>query len=87
MANKVISIKMDESDIERIRKYHEILIRLGIVSEKTLSMNALYKHLLLDYIAEDIRCMLSACNSCGLTPIYVNPEALERKEISLSKRV
>lgn len=83
MANKVISIKMDEKDIVRLKKYHEVLTRLGIISEKTLTLNGLYKHLLLDYIEEDIRNMLESCASYGLSPLYANPESLENNKLNL----
>lgn len=74
MANKVISIKLDEKDIKRIKRYHEALKGLGIVSERTLTMNGLYKHLLLDYLEEDIQNMVSSCSKCGLLPRYITPE-------------
>lgn len=83
MANKVMSIKIDEKDIERLKKYHEVLTRLGIISEKTLTLNGLYKHLLLDYIEEDIRNMLESCASYGLSPSYANPESLENNKLNL----
>lgn len=38
MANKGISIKLDEKDIERLRNYHEVLKHLGIISDKTLKV-------------------------------------------------
>lgn len=82
MASKVLSIKLDEKEIERLKCYYETLKGLGIISDKTLSMNGLYKHLLLDYIEEDIRRMISSCESCGLLPRYFSPEAFENNNIS-----
>ena len=82
MASKVLSIKLDEKEIERLKCYHEVLKRLGIISDKTLSMNGLYKHLLLDYLEEDIRRVVSSCASCGLLPRYFSPDVIENNNIS-----
>lgn len=82
MANKVLSIKLDEKEIERLKNYHEVLKGLGIISNKTLSLNGLYKHLLLDYLEEDIRRMISSCKSWGLLPKYFSPEEIKRNNIS-----
>lgn len=84
MANKVISIKLDEKDIARLKKYHEALIGLGIVSDKTLSMNALYKHLLLDYLEDDIRKMVANCASMGMLPKYISPEEIDEGKFSFA---
>lgn len=65
MANKTLSIKMDEKDIEKLKRYHKALIKAGITSEQDMSFNALCKHLLLDYISEDVKDAASACNSLG----------------------
>lgn len=82
MGSKVLSIKLDEKEIERLKCYHQTLKELGIISDKTLSMNGLYKHLLLDYIEEDIRRMILSCKSCGLLPRYFSPEEIENNNIS-----
>ena len=54
MANKVLSIKMDEKDIEKLKTYYELLVRTGFLSRETTSLNALYKHLLLDNLPDDM---------------------------------
>lgn len=77
MANKVISIKLDEKDIERLKKYHEALKGLGIISERTLTMNGLYKHLLLDYLEQDAYEMINTCTKFGFFPQYISPEDIE----------
>lgn len=77
MANKVISIKLDEKDIERLKNYHEALKSLGIISERTLTMNGLYKHLLLDYLEQDAYEMINTCTSYGLFPRYISPEEID----------
>ena len=78
MANKVISIKLDEKDIERLKKYHKALKGLGIISERTLTMNGLYKHLLLDYLEYDAYEMVCTCKKYGLFPHYISPEEIDR---------
>ena len=50
MANKVLTIKMDEKDIERIKKCYKAFVDAGFLSTQTMSLNAFYKHLLLDYL-------------------------------------
>ena len=44
MANKVLSIKMDEKDIEKLKKYYAALTGAGFLSSETMSLNAFYKH-------------------------------------------
>lgn len=77
MANKVISIKLDEKDIERLKNYHEALKDLGIISDRTLTMNGLYKHLLLDYLEHDAYEMINTCTKFGLFPRYVAPDEID----------
>lgn len=77
MANKVISIKLDEKDIERLKNYHEALKNLGIISDRTLTMNGLYKHLLLDYLEHDAYEMVNACTSYGLFPRYFSSDEID----------
>lgn len=84
MANKVISIKLDEQDIERLKKYYESLKGLGIISNRTLTMNGLYKHLLLDYLERDIREMINTCSQCGLLPRYVSTEEIDEGTASFT---
>lgn len=77
MANKVLSIKMDEKDIERIRKYYELLIEAGFLSSKTMSLNAFYKHLLLDYLEDDVCKAFAIYSEYGITPSCINPKTLD----------
>lgn len=76
MANKVLSIKMDEKDIERLKKYYEALIKTGFLSAKNMSLNAFYKHLLLDYLEDDIHRAFATYSNYGISPKCINPEAL-----------
>lgn len=76
MANKVLSIKMDEKDIERLKKYYEVLVKAGYLSSKTVSLNAFYKHLLLDYLEEDVKTAFAAYTEYGLSPKCIDPERL-----------
>lgn len=80
MANKVLSIKMDEKDIERLRKYYEALIKSGFLSAKTMSLNAFYKHLLLDYLEDDICRAFTTYSNYGILPTCINPENLNDNE-------
>lgn len=80
MANKVLSIKMDEKDIERLRKYYDALIKAGFLSSKTMSLNAFYKHLLLDYLEDDIMRAFGSFSHYGISPKCINPEALNDNE-------
>ncbi len=85
MANKVLSIKMDEKDIERLKKYYEALSEAGFISSKSLSLNGLYKHLLLDYLDEDINTAFERYFECGISPKCINPEHLNGEDtISLA---
>ena len=77
MANKVISIKLDEKDIARLKSYHEALKSLGVISDRTLTMNGLYKHLLLDYLEQDVYEMINICTNFGLFPRYITPEEID----------
>lgn len=85
MANKVLSIKMDENDIERLKKYYEALTKAGFLSSKTVSLNAFYKHLLLDYLEEDTSQAFNAYSHYGVLPRYINPEEINNnKNFTLS---
>ena len=80
MANKVLSIKMDEKDIERLRKYYEALTRAGFLSSETMSLNAFYKHLLLDYLEDDVYRAFITYSKHGISPRCINPEKLSDSE-------
>jgi len=80
MANRVLSIKMDDKDIEKIKKYYETLISAGYLSSKTVSLNAFYKHLLLDYLEEDLAAAFSTYSEYGITPRCIDPDSLDRQE-------
>ena len=80
MANKVLSIKMDEKDIERLRKYYEVLVSSGFLSGKTMSLNAFYKHLLLDYLEDDVSRAFATYSAYGITPRCINPESMDDNE-------
>ncbi len=80
MANKVLSIKMDEKDIERLRKYYEVLVRAGFLSSKTMSLNAFYKHLLLDYLEDDVCNAFATYSNYGISPKCMNPENMDDNE-------
>lgn len=77
MANKVLSIKMDEKDIERLKKYYEALIRTGFLQSKTMSLNAFYKHLLLDYLEDDVYRAFETYSNYGLSPRFINPKKMD----------
>lgn len=53
MANKVISIKMEEADIEKLRKYFEFLQMTGFTKKENLTFNGFLKHLLNDNLQDD----------------------------------
>lgn len=76
MANKVISIKMDERDIEKIKKYYDALTKIGFLSSQSMSLNAFYKHLLLDYLDDDICKAFEAFSEFGATPKCLDPDSL-----------
>ena len=83
MANKVLSIKMDEKDIERLKKYYKALIKSGFLSSENMSLNGFYKHLLLDYLEEDVCRAFRIYSHFGISPRYINPEELDRDNGSL----
>lgn len=80
MANKVLSIKMDEKDIEKIKKYYAALIEAGFLSSETMSLNAFYKHLLLDYLEDDVNRAFATYSNYGISPRCINPEQLNDNE-------
>lgn len=80
MANKVLSIKMDEKDIERLRKYYEVLVKTGFLPSKTMSLNAFYKHLLLDYLEDDVCSAFATYSNYGILPKCMNPENMDDNE-------
>lgn len=80
MANKVLSIKMDEKDIERLKKYYKALVGEGFLSSKSVSLNAFYKHLLLDYLDDDINRAFATFSHYGISPRCLNPEKLDDSE-------
>lgn len=77
MANKVLSIKMDEKDIERIKKCYKALVDAGFLSVQTMSLNAFYKHLLLDYLEVDISNAFDTFSEYGISPRCVNPNEID----------
>lgn len=79
MASKVISIKMDQKDIERLRKYYDTLINAGFLSAETMSMNAFYKHLLLDYLEDDISRAIAAYSEYGTYHTCIDPESIDNE--------
>lgn len=80
MANKVLSIKMDEKDIERLKKYYKALVEVGFLSSEMVSLNAFYKHLLLDYLEDDICRAFSAYSEYGMSPTCLDPDSLNDNE-------
>ena len=80
MANKVLSIKMDEKDIERLKKYYKVLVEAGFLSSQTVSLNAFYKHLLLDYLEDDVCRAFATYSNYGISPRCINPEELNDNE-------
>ena len=79
VANKVLSIKMDERDIERLRNYYNTLTQAGFLSTKATTLNAFYKHLLLDYLEKDILDAFEAYSEFGISPQCINPEELKKE--------
>lgn len=77
MANKVLTIKMDEKDIERIKKCYKALVDAGFLSVQTMSLNAFYKHLLLDYLEVDISNAFDTFSEYGISPRCVNPNEID----------
>lgn len=41
MANKVLTIKMDEKDIEKLKSYHAALAKAGVISMEDYKFNIL----------------------------------------------
>lgn len=80
MANRVISIKIDDKDIDKIKKYYETLINAGYLSSKTVSLNAFYKHLLLDYLEDDLAAAFSTYSEYGVTPRCIDPDSLDSND-------
>ena len=80
MANKVLSIKMDENDIERLKKYYKALVDTGFLSAETMSLNAFYKHLLLDYLDDDLNKAFVTFSKYGVASQWINPEKLDARE-------
>lgn len=80
MANKVLSIKMDEKDIEKLKKYYAALVGAGFLSSETMSLNAFYKHILLDYLEDDIHRAFATYSNYGISPRCINPEQLNDNE-------
>lgn len=71
---------MDEKDIERLRKYYEALIGASFLSTKTMSLNAFYKHLLLDYLEDDVCRVFETYSNYGISPRCINPEEMNDNE-------
>ena len=80
MANKVLSIKMDEKDIEKLKKYYAALTGAGFLSPETMSLNAFYKHLLLDYLEDDVHRAFTTYSNYGISPRCINPEEMDDNE-------
>lgn len=80
MANKVLSIKMDEKDIEKLKKYYAALVGAGFLPSETMSLNAFYKHLLLDYLEDDVHRAFATYSNYGISPRCINPEQLNDNE-------
>lgn len=84
MANKVLSIKMDEEEIERLKKYHALLIKLGFVTKENLTFNAFLKHMLTNNLLLDFYQMCAAYSEYGGMPAFLNPEYVgEEKMVKL----
>lgn len=77
MANKVLSVKMDEKDISRIKKYYETLVKSGYLSPQMTSLNAFYKHLLLDYLKDDLCEAFATYIEYDMSPKCINPDDIE----------
>lgn len=80
MANKVLSIKMDENDIEKLKKYYKALVDTGYLSAETMSLNAFYKHLLLDYLDDDLNRAFATFADYGVASQWLNPDKLDIEE-------
>ena len=96
MANKVLTIKMDEKDIEKLKSYHAALAKAGVISTEDYKFNALCKHLLLDYLDEDAKSAVEAYNTTGLcfgkeafdsgTAVFANTYDLSENSFSILKK-
>lgn len=81
MANKVLSIKMDEEEIKRLKKYHTLLIKLGFVTKENLTFNAFLKHMLTNNITLDFKQMCAAYSEYGGMPAFLNPEYVGEEKL------
>lgn len=79
MANKVLSIKMDENDVDKLRQYYETLVALGVINKDKLKFNGFLKHLLLDNLTTDFKSMMSVYSELGLEPSCGNPKLMDGK--------
>ena len=79
MANKVLSIKIDENDINRIKQYYETLVGIGVVDKDTMKFNGFLKHLLTDNLAIDFKSLMSVYSEFGLEPSCADPRILDGK--------
>ncbi len=79
MANKVLSIKMDENDVDKLRQYYETLVALGVINKDKLKFNGFLKHLLLDNLATDFKSMMSVYSELGLEPSCGDPKLMDGK--------
>ena len=80
MANKVLSIKMDEKDIEKLKKYYASLTRSSFLSFETMSLNDFYKYLLLDYLEDDVYRAFATYLNYGISARCINPKQLNDNE-------
>lgn len=71
---------MDEKDIEKLKKYYAALVGAGFLSSETMSLNAFYKHLLLDYLEDDVHRAFTTYSNYGISPRCINPEQLNDNE-------
>lgn len=72
MANKVLSIKMDETDIQRLKTYFAFLKSTGVITESNLTFNGFLKHLLLDNLDHEFMEMTSSLEEMGLGFRFIN---------------
>ncbi len=80
MANKVLSIKIEETEIEKLKEYYEALIKLGVITNENLKFNGFLKHLLMDSLAHDYHMMLDAFSEIGALPQCIDPAVLDGSE-------
>lgn len=71
---------MDEKDIEKLKKYYAALTGSGFLSSETMSLNAFYKHLLLDYLEDDVHRAFATYSNYGISPRCINPEEMNDNE-------